>query len=119
MGFSSPLRLEHQQVRDRGLPVFPLEIAVLLAVNPEGVRPAGSSLTGRTPVFRSSRNFGFSVVSGNVSLLAMAQDQLPSSINWLNVTRISVVPGSTWPSPASGTVLTTTGGAHSSVISWP
>src|SRR5688500_15992356 len=54
---------------------------------------------------------GLPVILGMFSSPQVDQDQLPSRMFLLYVTRISVVAGSTLSAPACGTLLTTTGGA--------
>ena len=56
-------------------------------------------------------------MGGKLSFDAVAQDQPPSRISLLKVTLTSAVWGSTSSVPASGMVLTTTGGTPSIVIS--
>src|SRR5262249_23302338 len=77
----------------------------------------GSSLTGSTQVRLSARYFGLPSTFGKLSWESVDHDQVPSCISLLNVTWISASFGSTLPVPASGTVLTTTGGTDSRATS--
>src|SRR5215208_4591279 len=77
----------------------------------------GSSFTGKTQVFLSSRNFGFPVVAGKVSFPKRTHEKFPASISLLKVILISLTAAaSTSVAPAAGSDEMITGGASATLM---